>query len=151
MKVAVISMFREGYGGGGGRVAHDMAQQFSIRHQVVLICPSDRTRRYVAQNGLHVFGIRSTGRGHACLPRLSRRDVNAHFDLLDQFQPDVVHSHEPVSLGQMGQVWAAMNDVPFVYTSHVLPSKTPDFGASHMFEFLPSSFTQTISRRILSD
>jgi glycosyltransferase involved in cell wall biosynthesis len=151
MKVAVISMFREGYGGGGGRVAHDMARQFSPRHQVVLICPSDRTRRYVDQNGLRVLGIRSTGQGHACVPRLSRRDVNALFDLLDQFQPDVIHAHEPVSLGLMGQVWAAMNDVPFVYTSHVLPSKTLDFGASHVFEFLPSSFTQTMSRRMMSD
>ena len=97
------------------------------------------------RNGLCVLGIRSTGQGHACVPFLSRRNVNALFDLLDQFQPDVVHAHEPVSLGLMGQVWAAMNDVPFVYTSHVLPSKSLDFGASRMFEFLPHSFTQTMS------
>jgi len=77
--------------------------------------------------------------------------VNALFDCLDQFQPDVVHAHEPVSLGLIGQVWAAMNDVPFVYTSHVLPSKSLDFGASRMFEFLPHSFTQTMSRRMMSD
>jgi glycosyltransferase involved in cell wall biosynthesis len=156
MKVAVISMFKEGFGGGTGRVAHDMARHFAQRHDVALVCPSDRTRRYVDERGsgacgIRVLGIGSAGKGHACVPRLSRRNVNALFDFWDQFGPEVVHAHEPISLALLGQVWAAMNKVPFVYTSHVLPSKSLDFGAGQVFEFLPQAFTETMSRRMLSD
>jgi glycosyltransferase involved in cell wall biosynthesis len=51
----------------------------------------------------------------------------------------------------MGQVWAAMNKTPFVYTSHVLPSRSLDFGAGQIFDFMPQTFTQTMSRRMLGD
>ena len=151
MNVAVISLFREGFGGGSGQVAHDMARQFSRWHQVALICPADRTREYTIQDGPRVLGIQSAGQGHACVPRLSRRNINTLFDFLDDFGPDVVHAHEPISLGLMGQVWAAMNNVPFVYTAHVLPSKSLDFGAAQVFEFLPQSWTKTMSKRMMGD
>jgi 1,2-diacylglycerol 3-alpha-glucosyltransferase len=151
MKIVIISLFRKDFGGGCGRVAHDMADQLSSRHQVAVVCPADRTEQHQIPGGPTVLGIQSTGQGHACVPRLSRRDVNALFDFLDQFAPDVVHSHDPISLGLLGQVWAAMNNVPFVYTAHILPSKSLDFGASQVFEFLPHSWTETIGRRMLSD
>jgi glycosyltransferase involved in cell wall biosynthesis len=49
---------------------------------------------------------------------------------LDLFQPEIIHAHEPALIGLIGQVWARMNTVPFVHTSHVLPSKAVDFGTT---------------------
>jgi glycosyltransferase involved in cell wall biosynthesis len=85
------------------------------------------------------------------VPRLSRRNINALFDFLDQFDPDIVHAHDHVSLSLMGQVWAAMNDVPFVYTAHVLPTRSLDIGPTRIFGFLPDSWTETVSRRMMGD
>jgi glycosyltransferase involved in cell wall biosynthesis len=41
--------------------------------------------------------------------------------------------------------------VPFVYTAHILPTKSLEFGASRVFDFLPDSWTESMSRRMMHD
>lgn len=130
MKIVFTSIFRSGSGGGGGRVAHELAQQFAREHEVVIICPADRTGYFPGENGLAVYGIRSAGDAEFQMPELSSSTVGDLFDFLDDFQPDIVHAHEPALIGLIGQVWARMNSVPFVHTSHVLPSKAVAFGTT---------------------
>ena len=44
MKVVFVSLFKGGeFGGGEGRVAHELAHHFAARHDTVLMCPADRT------------------------------------------------------------------------------------------------------------
>jgi 1,2-diacylglycerol 3-alpha-glucosyltransferase len=154
MKVAFISLFRRGHGGGEGRVAHELASHFSKRHDVVMMCPAHETGLFEETDGeLKVFGVRSAGDGEFSMPALSARTVRAMFDFLDAFSPDIVHAHEPALMGLIGQIWAKMNLVPFVHTSHVLPAKALDFGAADALDMkvLQGSFSESISRRILSD
>jgi glycosyltransferase involved in cell wall biosynthesis len=128
MKIVFTSIFRSGSGGGAGRVAHELAQQFARMHEVVIICPADRTGYIPGKNGLAVYGIRSAGDTEFQMPELSSSTVRDLFGFLDEFKPDIVHAHEPALMGLIGQVWARMNSVPFVHTSHVLPTKAVDFG-----------------------
>jgi glycosyltransferase involved in cell wall biosynthesis len=135
-----------------------MAEHFAAEHEVLLIHPAGETRlRGVASElrkdvpGLRVLGIRSVGEGQASIPNLSRKNVNTMFDALDTFAPDVVHAHEPASLGLMAQVWAAMNGVPFVYTAHVLPTKALDFGIAEMARFLSNPWTESVTRRVMGE
>ncbi|MBN1877123.1 MAG: glycosyltransferase [Anaerolineae bacterium] len=151
MKIVVISIFKEGFGGGSGRVGHDMARHFAVEHDVVLICPADETGLFEIAPNLRILGIHSIGEKNACVPLLSRKNVNTMFDFLDKFTPDIIHAHEPVSLSLMGQVWAVMNNVPFVYTAHVLPTKTLDFGATDILKFLVTPWTESITQRMMSD
>jgi glycosyltransferase involved in cell wall biosynthesis len=154
MKVAFISLFRRGHGGGEGRVAHELASHFARRHDVVMMCPADETGLSTEDDGgLKVFGVRSAGDGEFSMPALSARTVRAMFDFLDAFNPDVVHAHEPALMGLIGQIWAKMNMVPFVHTSHVLPAKVLEFGATDALDMkvLQGSFSESISRRILKD
>ena len=130
MKIVFTSIFRSGMGGGAGRVAHELAQQFAREHDVVMICPADKTGYSPAEKGLSFYGIRSAGDTEFQMPELSTTVVRDLFDFLDAFQPDIVHAHEPALIGLIGQVWARMNLVPFVHTSHVLPSKAADFGTT---------------------
>lgn len=153
MKVAFISLFRRGLGGGEGRVAHELARHFGSRHEVVLICPAERTGLTEDDTGLRVFGVRSAGRGEFQMPGLSGRTVSEMFDFLDLFSPDVVHAHEPALMGLIGQIWAKMHLVPFVHTSHVLPAKVLQFGATDALDVkvLQGSFSEAVTRRILTD
>ena len=154
MKVVFISLFRRGHGGGEGRVAHELARHFAKRHDVVMICPSDQTRLFEEdESGLKVFGVRSAGDGEFQMPALSAKTVRATFDFLDTFRPDILHAHEPALLGLIGQIWATMHRVPFVHTSHVLPGKVLDFGATDALnmKLLQGSFSESISRRLLTD
>ncbi len=130
MRIVFTSIFRAGMGGGAGRVAHELARQFALQHEVVIICPADNTGLSDGEGGLSVYGIRSAGATEFQMPDLSARTVKQLFEFLDSFQPDIVHAHEPALMGLIAQIWARMNSVPFVHTSHVLPSKAVDFGTS---------------------
>jgi 1,2-diacylglycerol 3-alpha-glucosyltransferase len=153
MKVVFISLFRAGLGGGEGRVAHELARHFAARHDVVLICPAERTGLYEEDGSLKVFGIQSAGSGEFHMPALSGRTVRSMFDFLDVFSPDVVHAHEPTLIGLIGQIWAKMHLVPFAHTSHVLPAKVLNFGAADALDvkLLRGSLGESVTRRALTD
>jgi 1,2-diacylglycerol 3-alpha-glucosyltransferase len=153
MKVVFISLFKPGLGGGEGRVAHELARHFAARHDAVLICPAERTGLYEEDGGLKVFGIQSAGDGEFHMPALSGKTVRSMFDFLDSFSPDVVHAHEPTLIGLIGQIWAKMHLVPFVHTSHVLPAKVLDFGATDALDvkLLQGSLVESMTRRALTN
>jgi glycosyltransferase involved in cell wall biosynthesis len=153
MKIVFISLFREGFGGGEGRIAHEMAHYFAAHHDVVMMCPAGETGLYEQEDGLRVFGIRSGGEQDVSVPALSARNVSRIFDFLDEFSPDVIHAHEPALIGLVGQVWAKMYRVPFVHTSHVLPSHLLDFGTVDALNIriLRGSFASSLTRPMLLD
>ncbi len=140
MKIVFTSIFQSGSGGGSGRVAHELARQFARDHEVLMICPAEKTGYFPIDSGLGIYGIRSAGDANFQMPELSTPTVRDLFDFLDDFQPDIVHAHEPALIGLIAQVWARMNSVPFVHTSHVLPSKAVEFGTSDTINF-PETFT----------
>lgn len=141
MKIVFITLFKEGFGGGEGRVAHEMARHFSSHHDVVLICPGEKTGLYELSSNFKVFGVQSAGQGDMVITTLTGKHVNRIFEFLDEFQPDAVHAHEPYSLGLIGQVWAKMHHVPFVHTAHMLPSKILEFGAVEAVKLLKTPLT----------
>ena len=153
MKIVFTSIFRPGMGGGAGRVAHEIAQSCAQKHDVVMICPADRTRFYQDEYGLNIYGIRSAGDTEIQIPDLSARMVHDLFLFLDAFQPDIVHAHDPALMGLIGQVWSRINQVPFVHTSHVLPSKAMDFGTNEAINFplLKNSLSTFAIHSVLSN
>ncbi len=152
MKVVFTTLFKRGLGGGEGRVAHELARQFAKNHDVLLICPAEKTGVY-AEDNLQIFGIQSAGEGEFAMPALTSKTVNALMDYLDAFEPDVVHAHEPALLGLITQVWARMRLVPFVHTSHILPDNVLQFGTADALDMklLRSSFGEAVTQQLLDD
>ena len=106
MKVVMISLFKPGHGGGSGRVAHELTRAFAERHETALIRTAEQTGPQSAENGLTIFGVRSAGQGEVWVPSLSAKNVGEITDFLDEFEPDVIHAHEPVSISIIAQIWA---------------------------------------------
>ncbi|MCJ7715788.1 MAG: glycosyltransferase [Anaerolineales bacterium] len=153
MKIAFTSIFRPGLGGGAGRVAHELARHFALEHDVVMICPADNTGFYTQENDLGIFGVRSAGEEEFRMPDLSARNVGEIFDFLNEYQPDIVHAHDPALIGLIGQVWARMNSIPFVHTAHILPSKAIDFGTTDALNvrLLKSSLSGSFIHSVLNN
>lgn len=151
MRIVIISAFQEGFGGGSGRVAHDMARHFALEHDVALICPGKRTELHILGNGLQIWQIQSTGEGHVSIPHLSLKNVDAMFDFLDGFAPDVVHAHEPIALSLMGQIWSKIHRVPFIFTAHVLLARVVDFGAADVLKLPTNAWAESLTQHMLDD
>ena len=135
-------------------MAHELAEAFGEEgHQVVMICPMDFTGLQDTGGNLLTFGVRSAGDDDFQMPVLTGKIVRSIFDFLNEFQPDVIHAHDPALIGLIGQVWAKMNQVPFVHTAHILPSKALEFGTSDALNvrLLKTSLSEKITHRVLDD
>jgi glycosyltransferase involved in cell wall biosynthesis len=115
-----------------------------------MVCPHSRTLSYTTEDGVQVQGIQSAGEGNVTVPVLSEANLAALLSCLNDFQPDVVHAHEPVSLALVGQIWARSHGVPFVYTAHVLASRFMDFGVMDVFQGIRSSLTESVAHQFLA-
>lgn len=154
MKVVFTSLFQSGMGGGAGRVAHELAGAFARDgHRVLMVCPMDSTGLQDTGSGYLTYGIRSAGDDDFQMPALTGKIVRSIFDSLNEFQPDVIHAHDPALVGLICQVWAKMNQVPFLHTAHILPTKALDFGTSDALNvrLLKSSISESITHRVLGD
>jgi glycosyltransferase involved in cell wall biosynthesis len=143
-RIVFISIFQKDFGGGEGRVAHELAAQFAQQYNTALICPGAQNRLFRDENGLVTFNIQSAGENHFLMPLLSPQNIRSIFDFLDGFAPDIVHAHDPALLGVIGQLWANQHNVPFVYTCHIAPGKVLEFGASDVLRIPVGSMTESI-------
>jgi glycosyltransferase involved in cell wall biosynthesis len=131
MKVVFTTFFRESRGGGCGRVSHEIAHAFAQQgHETLLICPGKKTEIKRIIPHLRYLQIKSLGEGDVTVPYLTIKNLQFFFNFLKSFSPQIIHAHDfgPISL--VSQFWAINNQIPFVYTSHVLPTKTFDFAIS---------------------
>lgn len=150
MRIAFITFFKPGYGGGVGQIAHEIAHYFARYHDVALIYPADTPGQH-QEGRLQVFGLPSAGEGDLSIPVVTAATLHRLFTFLDDFKPDVIHAHEPTPLDLFGQVWARMHTVPFVHTAHVLPSKVLDFGGGEAIRLMRTALAQTITQEFLHE
>lgn len=127
MKVVFFSGFKEGFGGGEGTVTFEIAYAFAQKFETAMILPGDRIGKTRDKSGLLKLTIDSVGDKDISISSMSMKNVQAILDFLDEFKPDVIHVHTPMPACLIGQIWATMNKVPFVYTAHIMPGKLFDF------------------------
>lgn len=148
-RILFISIFREGFGGGEGRVAYEMARWFAKHYDVVMLCPGDVTGLSVDETGFKRYTVRSTDEKNISIPLLTQVNISRIFKFLNTFKPDVVHAHDPALLGVIGQLWAHRNRVPFVYTAHLIPMRVLEFGTSDLIRLPDTHLTDTLIERFL--
>ena len=148
MKILVVSSHEQEYGGGEGRAAFEFALEMSQRHEVVLLYPGRAPRTLPQGSSLRVYHVRSVD---YTLPALKGSEFSAILRFLDEFSPDLVHSHTPWFLGAVVQAWAFTRGVPFYYTGHELPSRIVDWGlVRYLRGFLQSSLLHILARTYIA-
>lgn len=133
MKIVFTTAFPEGMGGGAGRVAEEIAEVFSSQNKVLFIRPGRGTKVKKEKKYL-VLEVKSRGQNDLAIPIFSIKDIKLIFKNLDKFSPDIVHGQDNAPISFLVQLWANKNNVPFLFTSHVLPTKTADFGVKEISE-----------------
>ena len=125
MRILVVSSHEQEFGGGEGRAAFEFAVELSRRHDVALLYPGRQPRGLPEGARLRVYTVRSID---YTIPALRGREIAEILRFVEEFSPEVVHSHTPWFLGAMVQAWAWIRGVPFFYTGHELPSRIVEWG-----------------------
>src|SRR6478672_8055240 len=101
------------------RLAKSMARR---GHQVLVIAASDKPYRYHSyQENLTVVRLRSI---HNPLRVGQRFLLYPRFEVLralNRFCPGIIHTHEPLLMGQLGLECARSSSIPILLTIHQVP------------------------------
>lgn len=138
-------------GGGAGRVAEELARVFSRRQKVLLLLPGPKTK-IIKKKGLNLvkLQIKSLGEGDVVIPALNMANINFIFKSLTKFAPNIIHAQDAGPLALVAQIWAIKHRVPFVYTAHILPTKSLKFAPEDISgQFGKFLYTRTIKKYLL--
>jgi glycosyltransferase involved in cell wall biosynthesis len=114
------------------QLAEAMAQQ---GHQILVIAASDKEHPYIVKrDNLTILRLTSIHNPMRVGQRSLLYPRQAVMRALHEFQPDVVHAHEPLQMGLLGIEYANHAGVPRLLSIHQLPS----FVASYLPDVLRS-------------
>ncbi len=157
MRIAYLTQPYPPMVSGAAIVAEHLAKEMANRgHQVLVIAASEKEDAYTQVEGnLTVLRLRSinnplrVGQKILVFPRYTVLKA------LDDFQPDVLHAHEPVQMGAIGLEYARAKQIPITITTHQLPwfiaSYLPNkFGVRKIVEALLWKYAGWVMNRFSS-
>jgi glycosyltransferase involved in cell wall biosynthesis len=102
------------------QIAEGMAQR---GHQVLIIAASDKIDPYRVENdNLTVLRLRSIHNPMRVGQRFLLSPREAVMKALHEFQPDIVHAHEPLQIALLAIEYAKQAQIPNLLSIHQLPS-----------------------------
>jgi len=135
MRLLVLSHEFPPIGGGGGRVAQDLACGLAARgHQVTILSaamdglPAEETVGGARLIRLPAQRKNAFAASLAEMANFDRLAVTRGLALLRQWRPDVIHAHFAVPAGAAAFLLSRLSSVPYVLTAHLgdVPGAVPE-------------------------
>lgn len=146
MKIVILSSSHPKALGGETRVAFEQAKFLAKHMEVVIVHPGEFNGVLESDYGYTQVSIKSEGSDALRVPSLGSKNLNYLYSFFEDFKPDVMHAHSQLGIALIGQVWANMNNIPFFYTVHEIPSKFGEWfeskGTSLLSKFMESKLSQ---------
>ena len=130
MRIAYLTQSYPPMISGAALVVEKLAKSMAERgHQVLVLAASDQNYPYASyQENLTLLRLRSihnplrVGQRFLCYPRFKILQA------LNEFCPDIIHTHEPFLMSQLGLEYARASRIPILLTVH----QTPWFAARYL-------------------
>lgn len=108
---------------GASIAAEQLAKGMAKRgHNVLVIAASDTGQAYqTRETNLTVLRLKSFSNPLRVKQRLLAFPHRSIMKALREFQPDLIHTHEPVQMGFLGLKYASSTRIPVILTAHQLP------------------------------
>jgi glycosyltransferase involved in cell wall biosynthesis len=91
-------------------------------HQILVLTSSNLDKPYTQQNkSLRIYHHRSYVNPFRVGQRYTRDAYRKNLKLLSEFEPDIIHSHDPFQFGFAGLKYCQRNSIPITITTHQLP------------------------------
>lgn len=144
MKILFINGFSKDQISGESKVAEEISHYFAKdpNLEVALIRSGEFTGEGPDEDGLKIFNVKAYNDSFVSISKFTNMDIIKIRRFLKNFNPDIIHSHTIIPFVLVMQSWAISNKIPFIYTTHALPSELSSFVAQDSTKFLKTiSFT----------
>ena len=123
MRIAILAQSYPPMVSGAALFAEQLAEAMAKRgHQVMVIAASDRGKTYLVERGnLSILRLHSHHNPLRVGQRFLLYPRHAILRALQDFQPEVIHTHEPLQMGLLGVEYARRARIPILLTIHQLP------------------------------
>lgn len=142
---------------GAAIVAEYLAKEMANRgHDVLVIAASEKEQAYTQTEGnLTVIRLRSINNPLRVGQKILLTPRASVLKALRDFQPEVIHTHEPIQMGVLGIEYAKQSCIPITVTTHQLPwfvaSYLPDkFGIRKIVEAILWKYAGWLIRKFSS-
>lgn len=123
MKVVITSNYPLSNETGASKVAELLSEYLSIKNEVVLICIGEKYSERKASKKLTIVTIPMIDFNYFQMPVITPIEIYKIFNFLDKFKPNIIHAQNTVLVSKLAQVWANINNVPYVITYHHVPTE----------------------------
>ena len=123
MRIAYLTQPYPPMVSGASIVVEQLANEMANRgHEVLVIAASDNGKQYFVQKkNLTVLRLKSIQNPLRVNQRSIFFQKKAILRALKEFQPDLIHAHEPLQIGLYGIKFAKQTKIPILLTTHQLP------------------------------
>ena len=123
MRIAYLTQSYPPMISGASIAAGELAEEMAGRgHTVLVIAASEREYAYTHIEGnLTVVRLSSLNNPLRVGQRILITPRRMVLENLQDFQPDLIHVHEPFQLGLLGLQYAKQHHIPIILTTHQLP------------------------------
>src|SRR5258706_329471 len=123
MRIAYLTQSYSQMVSGAAIFAEQLAKEMAKRgHQVLVIAASEKEQPYIVQEeNLTVLRLASIHNPMRVGQRFLLYPRRAVLQALQEFCPDVIHTHDPLQMGSLGIKYAQRVNIPVTLTTHQLP------------------------------
>lgn len=147
MRIVITSNYKLGNETGTAHVAERLSKYFSKKNYVTYICLGNKFSINKINLRLTIVKIPSIVLNNISIPLITPDVVYKMFKYLNSFNPDVIHAQNSLFVSNLAQVWANLNEVPFIVTFHHIPTEALD----HLFPKLSKNILSNLVQDLYKD
>lgn len=123
MRIVITSNYKVGNETGTAYVAEVLSKYLSKKHEVTYICFGKEFKVSKKIKNLIILTIPSIDISGFSFPLITPNVIFKTFKFLNEFEPNIVHSQNTLFISNLVQIWANLNNIPFLVTFHHIPTQ----------------------------
>jgi len=121
MRVLYITQATRSAFDGFAKVSFEMADELAKTEEVAILYPAKKYSKIINPSGLIEYTVESEDVKSIGFTRLNKTHKEEILSILNEFSPDIIHTHILLESALSAQKWASEHGVPFLVTLHFSP------------------------------
>lgn len=148
MRIVITSNYKIGSETGTAYISEVLSKYLSKKHEVTYICFGEKFKISKKTNNLKVLTIPSINLSNVTFPLITPNVIFKAFKYLNSFNPNIIHSQNTLFISNLVQIWANLNNVPFLVTFHHIPTQAVEHLLPKLKKSLLTNLVQDLYKEL---